>query len=59
MLTGARTVGQMKAYLGALAYTFTAEDEAFIDTLVPTGHPSTPGFTDPLTPVEGRVPRTR
>ena len=59
VLTGARTVGQMKQYLGALAYTFTAEDESFIDSLVPAGHPSTPGFTDPLTPVEGRLPRTR
>jgi len=24
------------------------------DSLVPPGHPSTPGFTDPAYPIEGR-----
>ncbi len=42
----------------ALAYQFTAEDEALVDQLVVAGHPSTPGFTDPAYPLEGRRPRT-
>jgi hypothetical protein len=29
-----------------------------IDRLVPPGHPSTPGFSDPVYPIEGRVART-
>lgn len=30
----------------------------FIDTLVPIGHPSTPGYSDPSYPITGRpVPR--
>ena len=33
---------------------FTAEDEALVDSLVATGHPSTPGFNDPAYPIEGR-----
>ena len=45
-------------YLGALDYRFTAEDEALVDSLVVTGHPSTPGYNDPAYPIEGRVPRT-
>ncbi len=43
---------------GALAVSLTAEDEALVDRLVTTGHPSTPGFNDPGHPVEGRVPRS-
>ena len=31
---------------------------ALVDRLVAPGHPSTPGFTDPIYPVTGRVPRT-
>ena len=42
----------------ALDYRFTAEDEALIDRLVVTGHPSTPGFNDPAYPIEGRRART-
>ena len=45
--------------LGALDYQFTAEDEALVDSLVPLGHPSTPGYTDPSYPIEGRIPRSR
>ncbi|MEA2755176.1 MAG: hypothetical protein QOJ54_1465, partial [Aliidongia sp.] len=44
--------------LDALDYRFTAEDEALIDRLVATGHPSTPGYNDPAHPGFGRVPRT-
>ncbi len=42
----------------ALDYRFTAEDEALIDRLVTSGHPSTPGYNDPAYPIEGRKPRT-
>jgi len=44
--------------LKALDYRFTAEDEALIDKLVTSGHPSTPGFNDPAYPIEGRRART-
>jgi aryl-alcohol dehydrogenase (NADP+) len=44
--------------LRALDYRFTAEDEALIDRLVTSGHPSTPGYNDPAYPIEGRRPRT-
>jgi len=59
VLAGPRTMAQWLAYLGALERGFTAEDEALIDTLVPPGHPSTPGYTDPRYPVTGRRPRVR
>jgi aryl-alcohol dehydrogenase-like predicted oxidoreductase len=55
---GPRTEAQWDDYLGALDYRFTAEDEALIDRLVVSGHPSTPGYNDPAYPIEGRVPRT-
>jgi aryl-alcohol dehydrogenase (NADP+) len=57
-IAGPRTEAQWDDYVGALDHAFTAEDEALIDRLVPPGHPSTPGFSDPAYPIEGRVPRT-
>ena len=56
VIAGPRTEAQLADYLGALEYRFTAEDEALVDALVPPGHPSTPGYTDPVDPVEGRLP---
>jgi aryl-alcohol dehydrogenase-like predicted oxidoreductase len=56
-IAGPRTEAQWDDYVGAIAYRFTAEDEALIDRLVPPGHPSTPGYNDPAYPLEGRVPR--
>ncbi len=53
-VAGPRTEEQLEDYLAALDYGFTAEDEALIDRLVPTGHPSTPGYNDPAYPIEGR-----
>ena len=35
----------------------TDRDEALVDSLVPAGHPSTPGYNDPAYPLEGRVAR--
>ncbi|MGZ5167904.1 MAG: aldo/keto reductase [Burkholderiales bacterium] len=58
VIAGPRTEEQWRDYLGALAYKFDAEDEALIDGLVPPGHTSTPGYTDPKFPILGRVART-
>lgn len=58
VIAGPRTEAQLTDYLGALDYRFTAEDEALVDRLVPPGHPSTPGYTDPADPVQGRQPWT-
>jgi aryl-alcohol dehydrogenase-like predicted oxidoreductase len=57
-IAGPRTMEQWQDYLGALDYRFTAEDEALVDSLVPTGHASTPGYNDPAYPIEGRAPLT-
>ncbi|MFI5010847.1 MAG: aldo/keto reductase [Hyphomicrobiales bacterium] len=54
MVAGPRTEEQWEDYPKALDYRFTAEDEALIDRLVPSGHPSTPGYNDPAYPIEGR-----
>lgn len=55
-IAGPRTETQWDSYLDALSLSLTPEDEAFIDALVPPGHASTPGYTDPGYPVEGRRP---
>jgi aryl-alcohol dehydrogenase-like predicted oxidoreductase len=57
-VAGPRTEAQWDEYVGALEHRFTAEDEALVDSLVVTGHPSTPGYNDPAYPIEGRVPRS-
>lgn len=57
-IAGPRTMEQFEDYLGAPGYAFTKADEALVDRLVPAGHPSTPGYTDPAYPLEGRVPRS-
>ena len=57
VVAGPRNLAQWRSYLGALDHRFTAADEALIDAMVPAGHPSTPGYTDPLYPVTGRAPR--
>lgn len=56
-IAGPRTEAQWDDYLPALAYRFTDEDEAFVDSLVTPGHPSTPGFNDPGHPFFGRRAR--
>jgi aryl-alcohol dehydrogenase (NADP+) len=57
-IAGPRTEEQWEDYLGALKHSFTSEDEALVDSLVVSGHASTPGFIDPAYPVEGRLART-
>jgi aryl-alcohol dehydrogenase-like predicted oxidoreductase len=56
-IAGPRTFAQWTDYLAAPQYSWTADDEALANALVPTGHPSTPGFHDPRYPVTGRFPR--
>lgn len=56
VLAGPRTMPQWKEYLGALDHDFTAKDEALINSMVPSGHPSTPGYSDPKYPYQGRQP---
>lgn len=58
-IAGPRTEAQWEDYQGGLTYEFTAEDEALVDRLVPPGHPSTPGYTDPAYPLEGRPTVTK
>jgi aryl-alcohol dehydrogenase-like predicted oxidoreductase len=56
VIAGPRTLEQWQNYLEATRHAFTAADEAFLDTLVPAGHPSTPGYSDPRYPPLGRKP---
>ena len=56
-IAGPRTEEQWQDYLGAVAYAFTAEDEALVDRLVVPGHASSPGYNDPAYPLEGRPAR--
>ncbi len=55
VIAGPRTLKQWQDYLPALDYTVTQEDEALVDSLVRPGHASTPGYTDPAYPLNGRV----
>jgi aryl-alcohol dehydrogenase-like predicted oxidoreductase len=55
VIAGPRTLTQWTDYAPALAFQLTAEDEALVDSLVRPGHPSTPGYTDPAYPLNGRV----
>jgi len=54
---GPRTLAQWQDYIAALGVQLTEEDERFISGLVPAGHASTYGYTDPIYPVTGRQPR--
>lgn len=55
ILAGPRTTEQWQGYLDGLSAPFDSSDEAFVDTLVPPGHPSTPGYSDPKYPPLGRI----
>ena len=55
VIAGPRTLQQWQDYGPALDYAVTDEDEALVDSLVHPGHPSTPGYTDPAYPLNGRV----
>lgn len=60
VLAGPRTFEHWQAYMSCLAIRdkFDAKDEAFLDKLVASGHPSTPGYNDPQYPITGRPTRT-
>ena len=55
VIAGPRTLKQWQDYRPALDYVLTPEDEALVDSVVKPGHPSTPGYTDPVYPINGRV----
>ncbi|QJR12937.1 1-deoxyxylulose-5-phosphate synthase YajO [Usitatibacter rugosus] len=55
VLAGPRTLEQWEEYLGALNVKWAPEDEALVDGLVAPGHPSTPGYSDPMYPFFGRT----
>ena len=55
VIAGPRTIAQWEGYVGALGTRWTAEDEALVDSLVRPGHPSTPGYSDPVYPFFGRI----
>jgi aryl-alcohol dehydrogenase-like predicted oxidoreductase len=57
VICGPRTEAQLSDYLRALDVRLTVETEELVNSLVAAGHPSTPGYVDPMEPVEGRVPR--
>jgi aryl-alcohol dehydrogenase-like predicted oxidoreductase len=54
VIAGPRTLAQWQGYRPALGYVPDADDEALVDALVPPGHPSSPGYTDPMHPVPPR-----
>ena len=53
-IAGPRTEAQWDGYMGALQLALSAEDEQLVDSLVAPGHASTPGYSDPAYPIEGR-----
>ena len=55
VIVGPNSQAQLRTYLAATDEAFDAADEALLDRLVAPGHPSTPGYTDPLYPVTGRA----
>lgn len=54
-IAGPRTESQWDSYGAALDFKMTEADESFVNSLVVPGHNSTPGYTDPNYPVEGRL----
>ena len=57
VIAGPRTLEQWTDYLSAVGKELDQEDEAFVDSLVTAGHPSTPGYNDPQYPFYGRIVR--
>jgi aryl-alcohol dehydrogenase-like predicted oxidoreductase len=56
-IAGPRTEAHWDSYIKALTLELGPEDEKLVDGLVPPGHASTPGYTDPAYPVAGRPTR--
>ena len=57
VIGGPRTLAQWQDYLTARQVILGPDDERWVDALVPPGHASSFGYTDPLYPVQGREPR--
>ena len=55
VIAGPRTLAQWQDYFGALECVISADDEALVNSLVAPGHPSTPGYNDPVYPLIGRT----
>jgi aryl-alcohol dehydrogenase-like predicted oxidoreductase len=56
VIAGPRTFDQWRGYVDHASYGWDSADEDLINGLIPTGHPSVPGYTDPQYPVDGRFP---
>jgi aryl-alcohol dehydrogenase-like predicted oxidoreductase len=56
VIAGPRTLEQWTSYAPAIDAAITADDERLVDSLVPAGHPSTPGYNDPQYPLHPRRP---
>ncbi|MGS0740867.1 aldo/keto reductase [Glaciimonas sp. GG7] len=54
VIVGPRTLAQMEDYYPAVDVKISVEDETLVNSLVPPGHASTPGYTDPGYPFFGR-----
>lgn len=54
VILGPRTMEQFDDNLGCLNVEITAEDEKFVDSLVPVGEHTGKGHQDPLYPITGR-----
>ncbi len=57
VIAGPRTLEQWLDYFPSVDWTWTRDDEAIVDRHVATGHPSTPGYSDPQYPITGRMLR--
>ena len=57
VIAGPRTLEQWNDYVAAMDAKYDAEDEKLVDSLVSPGHPSTPGYNDPMYPLTGRPSR--
>ncbi|MDW3687286.1 aldo/keto reductase [Cupriavidus sp. CV2] len=53
-IAGPRTQAHWDSYVEALKLQLGPDDEKFVDSLVAPGHASSPGYTDPGYPIEGR-----
>lgn len=54
VIVGPKTRVQFDEYFGAIPFAWSQDDEDFVNSLVPEGHPSTPGYHDPAYPFVGR-----
>jgi len=54
VIAGPRSLAQWQDYYAALDCVITPEDETLVDSLVSPGHPSSPGYNDPVYPLDPR-----